>query len=591
MKISDKVKLLTNEYDKFIKYTNLSQTVVYIDIGDIQKEIKKSFLQINEIVNDISYISPNLIPENIFHIWHLSEYILYLIEKILIEVTDNKSNIDSVKYEESINNMQLTFDLLNKKNMDVNKTIIEFFTSSTIWESNILTLVNQYTKFVKEFPFSITLYTPIIQSSLKYCVNYDKSMCNKIFNMVDDVKNSIILNDIPQKFGKKILYDNNPRLKTFGLTPRGPSSSLKGIFKYIYGESSLTLNIKKQTNLEKIAKTKNVCIVIFNSVIKNPMEFELWKLVDWGYANDLIQPDNTGINTKTIDRFTTYKFLDSNRKYHKWNFKTQYYGDIDSELFIILEHMGLDVYRQLSIYNFEESNSKFRNFKNDKKGGKSLKRLIQRSKINNIILYIKNKGISYDNTRISEYNKIQENIIIKKMFLPIKFDLSDIKEDSQELDTAYLQHKIKSLLINICMDIVKKQYKNGANIKTNIDIGKIIHSEELTNMLVPIFIDQYKLYLKNKTISNKFQPSELLHTLLNQLKLVKREFIREIHTRFTEVEIDSHIFNLTSSKKNQELEKIFSGIIALVIDKLVSNENNVYQSLIYKNGILNLSPI
>lgn len=590
MIILDKVKLLTDTYAKFKKYTELVQNIAKVDIHDFQKIIEKNFSQMYKLSTDISYNSPNLIPENIFHIWHLSEYILYLIEKITVIILDHRSSVDVMKSEANINNMQklatniqLVSDVLNKKNKNINNSICNYIIDNTIWDDNVLNLTNEYTNFTKKYPFSVLLYCVVIQSSLKYCAKHEKNSCKTIFNMVDNMKDFVVLNGVTQQLGKNVLYSNNPRLKTFGLTPRGPSSSLQDIFQYIYGET----NIKKITDLKKLTKAKDICIVVFNSVIKNPMEFELWKIIDWGYAKNLIQPENSGINLQTIERFTTFRFLDQNSKYHKWNFKTQYYGDIKSELFIILEHMGLDLYRQLSIYNYETSNFLNR----QKKGGKSLKRIIPRSQIEHVIKYVENKGILYNNTRISEYNKMQENIIIKNMFLPIKFDLTSIKENSQELDTAYLQHDINIKLTKVCMNLVKTQYKNSKNIKTIIDIGKIIHSEKLIDTIVSIFINQYNVYVKNKTINNKFPSSELLHTLLNQLKLVSRDFIRHIHSKFIETEIDNSIFDLTIEKKIDKLEMIFSSIISPVVNKLVSNENNVYQALIYKNFILNLSII
>ena len=588
MSILDKVKLLVVAHRKIEIYIESVKNITIIDIDDLQDDVKKSFSIIEDLSKNIDYTSPDNIPKNIFHIWHLSEYIIQLMKKIESYISDHLSDTDVVKSEnithklqKLVINIQLTWDILNKKNKLANVEICENIRKYIIWDNNVLDSVATYTSYVKEYPFSILLYCVIIQSSLKYCVKHEKLTCTKIFNMVEGVKNFIMLSDTNRKLGKKILYANNPRLKTFGLTPRGPSSSLQKIFKYIYEETS----IKKLTDLKKLTSQKNICVIIFNSVIKNPMEFELWKIIDWGYAKNLIQPDNAGINSQTIERFTTFKFLDPANKYHKWNFKTQHYGDIESELFIILEYLGLDMYRQLSVYNYETSNfsHKF------KKGGKSLRRIIQRSRIEHVIEYVKNKGVLFDNTRISEYHRIQENIITKNMFLPIKFDLSAIKENSQELDTAYLRHNMSSRLTKICMSIVKTQYKNGKTIKNMIDIGKIIHSDKLSNMVVTIFIEQYKIYVKNKIIDNNFPQSELLHTLLNQLKLVGREFIRYIHTGFIETNIDAEIFNMTSQKKNTQLKEIFLGIITPVVDKLISNENNVYQALIYKNVILNLS--
>jgi hypothetical protein len=591
MSLSNKIKLILNEYDKIkTNIQKISPILVKKLDYNTQQEITNYVNKLNNITIIDSYINNNMILEELFEIWHLTEYVLYLINQVVDQINLLIQNAESVIFDQQINiNINLIYNMLYKKINNDNKLILQTIINQVKWDQNtIIKQATNYTSYIKKSPFSILLYVQLMQQSLKYCIQYSKNLCNVIINMIDDVKNFIMLYEIPQSKTTKNLYNSNPRLKTFGLTPRGPVTTLLGIFKYVYGDISKKLTTYKEKNLSNLAKEKGICIIMFNSVTKKPMEFKLWKMINWGYAKDFIQDENAGINIKTIERYTTSKFLDNQNIVYKWNFNTEYYGDISSDLFIILEHMGNNAYRQLSIYIYDIPQVYVYN-KNKTTGGKSLNVFLHRNRINNIITYVKNKGVLYNNTLTSEYHKIQESLIIKNMFLPTQFNLNDIKTDSQQLDSAFLKHNLLNELVNVCVNLCKKLYKNGTTIKNIIDVGKIIHNEELSNTFNMNFIKQYKIFITNKTITNKFPTSELLQTLLAQLRLINRDFIRDVHYNFILNTIDPAVFKESSINKIAILKKLFEKIIEPVLCKLISNEKNIYQALIYKNSLLNLS--
>ena len=147
-----------------------------------------------------------------------------------------------------------------------------------------------------------------------------------------------------------------------------------------------------------------------------------------------------------------------------------------------MEKLGDDIYRLLSIYTDNREYS----------GGGRLKTKINRHKIAELINYVV-KGNSCT-TRVGEYNKIQEEKIVKKMFLPIYHDIENINLTSQIIDSKFLRHAIYVRLTKEYLDIIKTKFKKGADINNIKDIGKIIHDESLADIFSSSIVDQYYIY-------------------------------------------------------------------------------------------------
>ena len=114
----------------------------------------------------------------------------------------------------------------------------------------------------------------------------------------------------------------------------------------------------------------------------------------------------------------------------------------------------------------------------------------------------------------------------------------------------------------------------------------------MSNIFNSIIIEQYDIYtFKNKENVSTFAFSETLKTFLSTLSLLNRNFIRGLHGKFTSYSLERTIFSEDNVTKKLYLDKMFTEIIVPVLDKLISNESNVYQSLIYKNSLLNLSVV
>ena len=284
-----------------------------------------------------------------------------------------------------------------------------------------------------------------------------------------------------------------------------------------------------------------------------------------------------GINKKIIERFNTISFKGSS----KWDFSITHYGDIKSQYFIVMERLGDDVFRSLSIYTdncYMTDDSQYQK--------------IDRNRINELILFTIKKGVINNNSRISEYHKIQMDSIFENMFLPIYFNIDDINTDSQIIDSKYMRHELLNKLVDECMKIVKTKYKNSENIKGIKDIGSIIHDDRLSDIFSRVFIEQYDLYSKqNENNMSNFPKAEIFKTLISQISELNRNFIRNMHDKFILMDINTELFSEPITKKNTRLKNIFETVISSVLNILISNKRNIYQSLVYKNSLLKLSVI
>ena len=593
----------------FAYVDKISDTYVNRDINELLKNVAQHI----KILLALSKIADETV-ENIFRMTHLMEMTLHMIANIL-EILDKEIEINSNIIFSGATSTKLdiitilhnTIDALYgtfaKKYQIIDQDMLKYMSDIVYkkfkWDTpNTINNVRDLTQMVKKYIFSVSLYSTVMKNILENCSS--ENFGDQIINIVEEVKDFILVDATCKKSLPKSLYKNNPRISTFGLIPTSESKPLANLTKEIFGQS-----ISKISGLSTAAKTNSVCVVLLNNVIKHPIEFSLWKLSDWVHAKDFIQDEKAGLSKKIIERFTTIMFKDIPKQ--KWNFDSDFYGNISSQNFIVLEKLGDDAYRHLSIYTDNRSPGQMgdtqehvggssmhiggcdRVISADILGGK-LKTKIDRNKLAELIKYVY-KGVSHG-SRIGEYNKIHEKKIVKNMFLPIYHDIDSISLNSQIIDSKYLRHMIHVQLLEECSTIIKTDFKKGASVKNIKDIGQILHNERLSDVFSGLIIEQYYIYtFKNKKNVSTFSHAETFKTLLAQLQLLNRDFVRNIHDIFRAVEIDAKIFDEAPTSKVASIKKIIETVISSTLDKIISNESNIYQSLIFKNSLLNLSVV
>jgi hypothetical protein len=595
--LSQKISNIQKLYDDISKYTtDIQIKKANIDLSiDIDQELDDMHKTL-ETLHKLDAKSMNL--ELAYKIWHLISLTVYKIDYIIDELNELSSNI-RITAEMSDTHITLIGNLFNNITNIYNKhqkdaTTLDTEIIDTLSKNSDMNLKNsnQNADLIKEYPFAISLFAYIMQKTL----DANPSQSDKISIIVENVKDYILTTDFVKRTSKSSakskkppskLYSQNPHIKTFGLTPYGPAKSLSDLSGDIFPSSGKPdkLSVSK---LSAMAKSKNVCIVMMNRVTRKPIEFSLWKLMDWKYAKPFLQGAfaDGGINKTIVDRFETIYFTQDNSttiKPLKWNFEIAYYGDLDkSSEFIVLENMGSGLYRLLTLYIDSTSNYN---------GGGKLDTKIPRDKIPEFIEYVRAKGVINGETRSSKYHRIQEREIMKNIFLPIKFNIEGINLGSQIVDSKFLRNELYIRLVKRCHGIIEKEYKNAEKIKTHKDLGQIIHDKELSDIFNSIIVEQYDLYTfkKKENVSN-FAFSETLKTFLSQLHLLNRDFIRNMHDNFVATRIDNKIFE-DNRTKNIFARKLCEDIIKTTLEKMISNESNIYQGLIYKTSLLKLSVV
>lgn len=593
VKLNNNISKLSDDISKFYTFKlNMCDNIVE-DIDEISIILKK----IDKLLNNIFDVSTNIfIIPTLYELWHLFNSGIYKIEKIIneldtiIHTNPNSIHITDIQFSfisDLYNNLNKIFQKFHNENKLIDIDIIKFIDNNhfndikPIVSNDILNNIETFTKLLKTYPFSISIFAFMMQSILLKCIPMGEQICNIVIDHIESAKDFIMLESIKTKLNSKSIHKSNPHIKTFGLTPSGKSQSLKVLISDIFNKEKDS-KIKDEKCLESISKKNNVCIVILNRIINKPIEFNLWNLIDWKYSQPFLQSESVGVNKKMIDRFNTLSYIEID-KYQKWNFDINYYGNLDNDYFIIIEKLNDDVFRLLNLYDRESDMKK--TF-----GGSSYKTQIHKKQITYFIEYVRNNGIILDNTRISEYHILNEKKILKNLFLPSKFNTKNISVKSQIIDSKYLRYEIKNQLIAEFAEIIKKEYKNGSLIKTNKDIGVIIHHENISNIFNSIIIEQYDIYtFKNKENVSPFPYSETLKTFIAEISLINRAFVRDIHSKFTSKKIDQTIFTESNEKKNIYLNDMFVNIIDAVLLKIISDESNIYQSLLYKNSLLQLS--
>jgi hypothetical protein len=565
MDIAEKIEKLTALNVNINEYSN--KLLEFHEKNIFNVDITKELAQLNK---NIDLIKTDTTQRGMFKMWHLINHSVYIISTIIDELDEVLQNHSkkivfdmSDTFIDSLNDLYTAINIMyvtykrQTDNLDISiiiKLSNDVKNAACLTTDTIINNANKFTDLVKEYPFAVSLYAYIMQSMITDCKTTGRETCVMLLNIIESVKTEIM---VPKSSNNTAhLYKRNPHLKTFGLTPTGTGVPLLEITKNIFNSTD---------SLKRVASSNNVCIVVISKVINKPIEFSIWNLIDWKLIQKYAQDENMGINTKLIEKLNTIKF-NTIKKQQKWDFSVQYHGDINSDTFYIIENIGGGLYRRLKHKLDIEK--------------------ISRQSISSFIDHVKNKGVSKNNTRISEYNIIQERAILKNMFLPIKFDITSINVNSQVIDSKYIRNIIYVRLIKQ----FDKEYTKS-KIKNNAGVGKLIHSPMLYTIFNSILIEQYNIYtFKNKENVSGFPLSETLKSFLAQLHHLSTQFSKDIHDEFTIFSIDKTIYDDENRKKTY-LKTMFSDILKKILEKIITNESNVYQSLIYKTNLLNLSVV
>ncbi len=558
--IFTKINDYHNSYSIKHKTMDFIQSLL-VKFDNTISKIKKNHIQDNDITN-------------YFHVYHLLEYSTSLVSQIASSITlfdiELIQTHDATKYADVLKNhlkIKNESEKLKKISPIIDANILKeidyvIFKKSK-WGEHTKETFDNITKLTIMYPYSIKLFAYLTHIILQTCILHET--CDYILTQVDAVKKSIMVNDT--KLGPINLYNKNPHMKTFGLTPYTKLMTMPHLTKYLFGNSMTP---------DAISKKEKLCVILITRIITKPIQFDLNNLINQYYIKKYEQPDEYGINETMIEKFKNMSFVNDKRA--KWNFSIKIIGS-EYDNCIVFEQLSATMYRSLNKFVYDH----------EILGGGSRK-IIKKDKLINLINYANDKCRIHNETVVSSYNAIQEEKIIKNMFLPIKFDVSQISLASKIVQSDFVRNEINIKLKKQVFKLFTKLNSKG-KIKNNRDIAGIIHDESLSNILYSVLIEQYDLYMFKNKEKTQFPLSETLKSFLSELEHINGDFKRRSHDIYITKKIDQKIYADSESNKQRTLLAFIYDIIELTTLKIITNNRNIYQQLLYKNKLLSLSII
>lgn len=552
--ISNKIDNMIILFNKIKKiYNNLDQkSDISYNLDEHDELIQKittdiKLLQKFDNIVDIFNIYNNIILfKNIIHKYKNINHDVYLIYK-KYKLT-NKSAVINLYF---FNIIKKTINLNELKN----KTTLQEFLSEL--QSIIQKNIN-----------CIKLYVLIIQYLLEHIEDN-----SDIYKSIEIIKSYILLHNLPDTNNVSQLYENNPQLSLFKLLSISNLYSIDKVFEQI--SKKFINKIKTVSDIKKFAIANNFIVIIINQVISNPIIFDINNILSTvlknksGSSSDDTN-DLTGVNNKIINKFNSIKY-ESLGKGKKWNFNIEYYGDINNESnkVIVLENVTN------SLYKIYYNTVKYFNY------------LINQCDIDELLTFIKNKNTYKKYTVISELNRCNENIIIDNIFLPIKYDMIELKEKSQVTSPCLFAFNISNEILKALDNFIIDKYQDYVSIKNTYIISEIVHNDIIIDTFNTILLNQYQsiLYFND----NLFNISEMSHTFLANIYKLNIEFRRILHDFFVKINISSSIFEKDNINKKNIIMELFKNIIEDTVNYIILQENNFYTKFIYKNIILNIN--
>ena len=451
-------------------------------------------------------------------------------------------------------------EISNKKIRNVAKMTDILNTQGGADSEQLLNSFNIIRKYFYQYQNCISLYASLIQYIANLMFRLDKSTAYKIFEIIEEDKNMALDGNVQLSFSKKQLYKNNPPLNKFNLLPATDCLELKKLLTLISAENNIKIT---NTNLEKISKIHKIGIIVFYSVVYTPIEYNIRNLILHKNAKDLIQPDEYGINKKTIERFNTIKSYEP----AKWEFGIEIIGE-NYDKFYIIETLDNINYRCLSPWI--ETNIYG----------------ISKYKIKNIFDHYNNRKVD----RASNYNALAIDKASKNMFLSRAVDIETLIEGIPITDTNYVRNEITKALNNYIANIIKKKYKN--DVKNNIEVNNIIHDKSLSKLfyekVLVLYKDGSSLDDIKQFKAGDFKFHEIFTSFMVNLHNITRRFSKEMHDGYARNSLKNDIFKLTKIERMKIISAKLEEVVSNTIDLIIKNDSNIYDSLHSKYSILNI---
>jgi hypothetical protein len=515
----------------FILINNIEKSIIIID--QVHDTLNKL---LNKTQNSDTYLSQTFINET----FNLHKNIVVTYKKTRNIVMQDKDELTKLFVEAEIKNPELASDTYKR---------CKYLQS--------LYIAN---------PFAINLYSELMSKIVEMVPTWhpEKSqLAFSILTLIEDDKTRILnmnTKPTPLTVGKTKML--NPYYKTFRLIPVTKLMPIDSISKLIFN-----LPAKNMTEFVKICKSKEYGLIVIRKHITHPFTYNAVQLLDWKESQKFDQEYKStyGVNISLLNRYNTIEKID---KKNKWDFSIDTYVfkfdnfENDKEKFIIiLDSLSADMYR-INV-NYMSTNKFF----------------IRVSSIKELYLYCKNNKDSAL-TRMGQYNSLCINNAKQNIFSPVKIDFDKLKVTASISDPKYLKNQIYLLMM--------EEFKSATNkksIKNNYIYASIIHNEQFLNIFSDVLINEFHSYLYktyDEYVTGNVQISEVTASFLNVIYIYQRTFVKEIHDYFKN--------NLLNFKTEEDIARKvsthFDEMVKSVLEKIITTDSNIYQTVLYKINLL-----
>lgn len=591
-KVEESVKLVDKfreYYDYFeIGFSKLKPNIVnhlkhmiFDRYPDQRKKLLNRIQAIN--IEAFSELSPKEQQKLIFQTYYLlkqMDIVIYNIYKIFNEYSFEKSAFVDSELSSSIifnsrnkeQNIKKYYDhFIETYHKITEMDIIEKFSNLIMYSiekpsqganaiDNIINLVININELFQKYPDTIHLFSHIMQELLNtYTSKEYKKLIQTITKLIEDDKAFILQSSI--SLSNKKNGSQNPFLRGFGLIPSEEFTTIEKLFS---GINKSTNSSNKNNIFQQIAKKENVNILVLQNITTNPISHELWKLLNSDISNSGQDESKfSGITENLIEKTTTIKLLDPDKK---WELSSYKIFEAKSDDFYILETLNNKSYRFLRYWIPKNPEKQITP--------------IHRSKINGLLNYLNINGVIKESDRIAMYQKLQEPSLKNIFFHGKKPDIEKLINDSQfQIDAS----KIKE---ECWFNIKKIVYKKIKSIKNPVNqIGFIAHDSAIFDSFSSTILSMYNTII-SPVLQSKSDFSELFSSYLYELRNLRYEFIKLLHNEYVKrAEDDIDIINALHNK--EQLLIYIENFIKKVMNDIISQEKNIYQSIIFKNNLLN----
>jgi len=351
---------------------------------------------------------------------------------------------------------------------------------------------------------------------------------------------------------------NNPFIKSYGLVPISHHTSHDDAAKSAF-------SIKGGTKKGIIAACKeNGCdLLIIKSIINRGIRYNVLPLLSKRESAEFEQTQaaDDGITTALVERLRTIDYISTKSRGRKFEYQFEATGrSAQGEIGRVLVLQQLhDEYFMIMSNNGTP--------------------LVHRDSIAGLIALAKTK--KYSSTRAANYNAALNARIMEKAYLPVKPNLEKLKEHAQVVDPKYLRNEIYIRAI-----AQYKELHNKKPPKSLYDFGGLMRSEKFEQIFNRTIMHEYHKY----TLSIDGIPlNEILSSFLYTMSIYSRDFRKGVNDQFITNLPARTLFESSRDEIDAELERVVSKIFDAVLSKIITNEGNMFQTVLYKVYLLRLS--